>query len=712
MKMKLKVPNFGRTQVAGLAVVGVALVAVLVTRGGEESNGDKALLITPRAVERRTLSDVLTVSGEVRREEVQSVRSSITGQVNRVDVEDGATIEVGTDLFSIDGRTAVAAPGEFPFFRPLQVGSAGADVQQLEQILSDEGYDVGEIDTLFTESTRSGLAAWQTAHGYGSSGSESDETVTLNLMANSAGYSVGKANSAGFIIVPAKKSSPGSSPQIVISDLPDVDITSTQDDTSEGDTVRVKVTVSERLDSDLVVNLVVGGTATEGADFSKIPGSVTIEAGDLFTTFEFMIEEDDVIEDEEDITLSVNPGLSFTFTPGTQGSVTFTIDDESSDFEQSLTIRSSNTSVREGSAATFLVRSAYAVNRDTKFDVEFSGSATAGEDFVVASPDDLVLRSGSYSTQFQVITRQDDVSELDEELVVTLVARETNDPRTTYEVGTPASAVVKIVSSDLPELTVVGGGRIAEGTSGSFRIVADMPVAEDTSVNYQLGGTATPGQDYSVVTGTVLMKAGTSSVSVPIQALADDVVFQPSDMVVADWPAKIGQVAVESGDYVAPGQEIVNLTEPQLTVTLKVGAAERAELEVGQRAAVDLTVGDQILEGVISSLDDSATVGPNGEQIYEGVVTVDSTFEAVDGATVTVDVTLDEVVDALAVPVAAVLRSADGDVVRIVNDEGTITRVPVTIGLIDREWAQILTGLKGDELVVVDVESEGVAAGA
>ena len=49
---------------------------------------------------------------------------------------------------------------------------------------------------------------------------------------------------------------------------------------------------------------------------------------------------------------------------------------------------------------------------------------------------------------------------------------------------------------------------------------------------------------------------------------------------------------------------------------------------------------------------------------------------------------------------------------RVVNDEGTITRVPVTIGLIDREWAQILTGLKGDELVVVDVESEGVAAGA
>ncbi|MFM8650685.1 MAG: peptidoglycan-binding protein, partial [Actinomycetota bacterium] len=191
--MKFKLPRLGRTQVAALGVVVVALVAVLVTRGGGESNGETALLITPRAVERRTLSDVLTVSGEVRREEVQSVRSAITGQVNRIDVEDGGTIEVGTDLFAIDGRTSVAVAGDFPFFRSLQVGSEGADVLQLEQILSDEGFDVGDVDTLFTEATRSGLGAWQVAHGYGSNGAEGDETVTVNLLPNVAGYTIGKA---------------------------------------------------------------------------------------------------------------------------------------------------------------------------------------------------------------------------------------------------------------------------------------------------------------------------------------------------------------------------------------------------------------------------------------------------------------------------------------------------------------------------------------
>jgi membrane fusion protein (multidrug efflux system) len=206
------------------------------------------------------------------------------------------------------------------------------------------------------------------------------------------------------------------------------------------------------------------------------------------------------------------------------------------------------------------------------------------------------------------------------------------------------------------------------------------------------------------------MRAGTSSVSVPIDTLDDDVVFQPSDMVVASWPVRVGSVGVEIGDLVSRGTPLFELAETAFTIALVVGAAERAELEVGQRVSVDLTVGDRILDGLIVSLDDSATLGANGEERFEGIVEVDGEYEAVDGAKVTVDVVLAEVVDALAVPVAAVLRTADGDVVRVVADDGTIDRIPVTIGLVDREWVEVVEGLIGDELVVVDVETEGRTA--
>ena len=121
--------------------------------------------------------------------------------------------------------------------------------------------------------------------------------------------------------------------------------------------------------------------------------------------------------------------------------------------------------------------------------------------------------------------------------------------------------------------------------------------------------------------------------------------------------------------------------------------------------------GETILEGVVGQLDDTPTVDETGNSFYEGKVSVNSNLESVDGAKVSIDVILQLKENVLAVPVAAVLRAADGDEVRVVTDEGKLTRVKVVIGLIDGEWAEIISGLTGDELVVIDVDpSADIAA--
>ena len=68
----------------------------------------------------------------------------------------------------------------FSFFRRLDVGSDGPDVLQLEAILSASGYDVGTVDQLFTEETRSGLRDWQIARGYGGA-SQNPTKILLSL---------------------------------------------------------------------------------------------------------------------------------------------------------------------------------------------------------------------------------------------------------------------------------------------------------------------------------------------------------------------------------------------------------------------------------------------------------------------------------------------------------------------------------------------------
>ena len=700
-----------------IAVIGVA---VLLGRqsGGDSTNNE--LLITPRAVERRDLSDVLTVSGEVRRDETKKINSAVDGKVSQINVEDGDTVEVGDGVFALDGRTAVAVPGEFSFYRELTVGSVGPDVKQLETILNDSGYKIRDIDTLFTEETRTALAKWQFDRQYSGSSNESDETITASLSPNGAAYSVGRENTAAFIVTQAVPTSSGSSlrPLVV---KPTLNISASTSIVAEGASVTFTITADVAPTSDLTIALNTTGSAAAGDDpandddYDTILGSATIKAGELTTSFTSQVFVDNTIEDDEDIIVAMTTqfGNDPTYALGNTNQVRVVIAANGSELRPLLTVKASSETISEGSSVTFTVRTSVKSNRDIQFNVTLSGNASQDVDFLTPDRDTYTINTGSYSVDVQIQIRRDNTVEPDETLVLTLNSDTPPSGKTDrYFLGTPTVAEVTIESDDLPELSLVGGGTVAEGGTSSFRIVADAAVTKDTSVNYQLSGTAQNGADYKALSGTIIMRAGSSSVTVPINVINDDVIFKPSDMLVADWPARIGKVEVDEGEFVLQGNVVLSLTEPQFTITMKVSPTDRAELEVGQAVSVDLKVGGQILPGVISELNDSANVGAAGEELYEGTITVTGDFSAVDGATVSIDVTLAEALQVLAVPVAAVLRSADGDEVRIVNDAGTITRVKVTIGLIDGEWVEIKDGLKGDELVVVDIAAGNVASAA
>ena len=708
-----------RIKIIGAALGAVVLVVVAIfgfSGGGGDS--DSTLLITPRLVERRDLQDVLTVSGEVRRDETRKINSAVDGKVSFINVEDGDTIEEGDAILALDGRASVAVAGDFSFYRRLSVGSVGPDVKQLENVLVAAGFDIARPDELFTEETRRALAQWQQSRAYGGATPEGDETLTVSLLSNPSAYNVGRANTVAFTVTPAVPSTSGSGlhPRVA---LPVIAISTNKTRVNEGESITYTVTASAAPTSNLVIAIATGGDATEGDDpldgddYSEILGNVTLPAGQTSVTFSTDIFVDNVIEDEEDLTITLTEqfGTDPDYDVGPTNQVRTVIEANGSDLDPRLTVTASNQSVDEGGTVTFTIRSTVESNRDLDFEVSLSGTSTGDADYLLPDDDVYSIPAGARSTQIQIQARRDDAVEPDETLVFTLLPDAPTGGRPAeYSLGEAKSVSVTIESADLPEMTLLGGGTVAEGRSGSFRIVADSPVTEDTSVNYQIGGTTLNGDDFDVLTGTVIMRRGTSSVTIPVNFINDDVVFEPSDMIVADWPARVGSVEVDEGEFVLQGAVMLNLTEPQFTITMKVSPSDRAELEVGQAVSVDLTVGGQVLPGVISALDDSATVGPQGEESYEGTVEVQGEFAAVDGATVSIDVTLAEVKDALVVPVASVLRSADGDIVRIVNDKGTITRLPVVIGLIDGEWAEIKQGLKGDELVIVDIESGSPAA--
>ncbi|MEQ1701011.1 MAG: hypothetical protein ABMA25_12935, partial [Ilumatobacteraceae bacterium] len=80
---------------AGVGLLALVGGGVLVGRMTADETAQKELLIVPRAVERRDLDDVLTINGEVRREETQEINLPVDGKVSSIAVEDGDTVVEG-----------------------------------------------------------------------------------------------------------------------------------------------------------------------------------------------------------------------------------------------------------------------------------------------------------------------------------------------------------------------------------------------------------------------------------------------------------------------------------------------------------------------------------------------------------------------------------------------------------------------------------------
>ncbi len=180
--------------------------------------------------------------------------------------------------------------------------------------------------------------------------------------------------------------------------------------------------------------------------------------------------------------------------------------------------------------------------------------------------------------------------------------------------------------------------------------------------------------------------------------------FLPTDVAVEQWPATVGEVGVEVGDAVGPGQPLLSFVEDGLEVSIQVDPTDRSRLAIGLPATITVTATDVLVPGSIAELAEAPTVDAQGVERYPGEVRVDGPLDLVEGAAVRVEVVLAEVTDALVVPVASVSLDGNGaEEVRILTADGTIERVAVETGLTEGALVEVVDGLDGSEQVVVEV---------
>ncbi|MEU4155240.1 peptidoglycan-binding protein [Actinoplanes sp. NPDC026670] len=177
----------------------------------------------------------------------------------------------------------------------------------------------------------------------------------------------------------------------------------------------------------------------------------------------------------------------------------------------------------------------------------------------------------------------------------------------------------------------------------------------------------------------------------------------PKHVVVMPGPIRITSVdAVPSGP--AAGRVLTaSGTGRQVTVPLPVASQQLAK--PGAPVGIELpggtsTTGRVTEVGTVATAETTNARSQTGLSTESATITVriglDRPSDAgrLDGAPVTVAFTSEEHRDVLAVPVNALLAAADrGYTVEVVADDGTVTAVPVTLGIFDGDLVEVAGAL-------------------
>jgi Putative peptidoglycan binding domain/Calx-beta domain len=503
--------------------------------------------------------------------------------------------------------------------------------------------------------------------------------LTMSISAGT-GYSVGSPATA--------------STTIDNSNVPALSISGTTT-VASGGAATLTVTANQAPVQTTQVQLEVAGSAQPGSAYDPVNPVVTFAPGQTSATVTIDTIAQSVIQPSTFIVVSIEPSPG-SYTVTSQGTAVVTI--AGSTAQPTVTLTSSTTYLQKGQPYAVSIGLSQAMSTPLTIQLSYGGSAVAGVDYNPPAGS-IVVPADQTSTEVEIPTVTSDTVEADRTLTVSLA------PSPSYAIGSPSSASVQITTAVVPTLTITGStSAVSQGGAATFTITASQAPVKNTSVSFAVEGTAEPGQSYVPLPGAALLLAGQTHVTVTLQSLQTNITFEPTDMIVGSWPTRVGTVYVKAGATVAPGEPILSLVEPDLSVTLQASAADRTKLAVGQTATVQISGENNSGTGVITELD-SGTTTVGAAQVYEGTIAV-SDLTGADGSQVSITVVDQQINDALTVPIAAVSQNGSGqDVVRTVSlaQGGRVTPVPVTTGLTEGSYIQITGGLRLGQLVIVQV---------
>ena len=181
-------------------------------------------------------------------------------------------------------------------------------------------------------------------------------------------------------------------------------------------------------------------------------------------------------------------------------------------------------------AGVFTVTQTAAASVDTVLTYSLGGSATSGNDFTALSGT-VTIAAGSTSATINVATINDALVEATEDVIVTLTGFTAHDPQVTID-GANDVATLDLIDNDAATVSIAHttDGDETGPVAGVFTVTQTAAASVDTVLTYSVGGSATSGNDFTALSGTVTIAAGSTTATINVATINDALVEATEDV--------------------------------------------------------------------------------------------------------------------------------------------------------------------------------------
>ena len=484
--------------------------------------------------------------------------------------------------------------------------------------------------------------------------------------------------------------------------------------------------------TDTVISYSVSGSATAGSDYTTLSGEVTILGGQISATIAVPVLDDQLEESQESviITLDAITAGDANVVLGTSTEATVTISDndqslspitiEAEDIADVTNYRIENNNVASG--GSMLSFRGAPGNETGSASFDFTG-ASGTYNVVLGAFDE---NDGAPAASLEVSVDGSSIGTvvLDQDPGGAGAAANTQVERSVATVSINAGDTITVtgvesgneharfdfirfepVGPAIPEVSIVATEDGAEPTvTGEFTITLSEAVSSDTVISYSVGGSATAGDDYAALSGTVTILANQTSATIVVPVL-DDLEVESDESVIVTLDA------ITSGDpnvvLGATDTATVTIADNEVTNEVNVAATIAAASEPGTDGEFTVSLGaPATTDTVISySVSGSATAGSDYTAL-SGEVTILGGQTSATIAVPVLDDQLEEGQESVVVTLNTI-TAGDSNVVLGTSTEATVTisddDQPLSVITIEAEDVADVTNYR--------IENSSVASG-